>query len=41
VELKLPNGCACRASSTSMKKAEQSAAELALQELNPNNEPEA
>lgn len=41
VELKLPNGCTCRASSTSMKKAEQSAAELALQELDQNEGPVA
>jgi dsRNA-specific ribonuclease len=30
VELTLPDGSACRASSTSMKKAEQCAAEQAL-----------
>ncbi|MFO7802414.1 MAG: ribonuclease III [Desulfovermiculus sp.] len=35
VELTLPNNCTCRASSTSLKKAEQCAAEQALQELDP------
>lgn len=33
VELTLPDGCTCRATSTSMKKAEQCAAEQALQDL--------
>ncbi|MBS3780699.1 MAG: ribonuclease III [Desulfovermiculus sp.] len=40
VELTLPNGSTCLASSTSMKKAEQCAAEQALRELSTNQDTE-
>lgn len=40
VELTLPNGSICLASSTSMKKAEQCAAEQALKELSKSDESE-